>query len=371
MYCLLDEVLPGMRSCRGTSLWLLPLPALRLGSLRMTLPILDVRSRGVEYLERPVSGVLNPPEATGMGFWSLNPYVGCEFGCAYCYARFAHRYGVERADAAGVLPGDTRSRIGRLPHPWEAFERAIFVKRRSDFESALMRDLRRVLRRTSSGTQHIAIGTATDAYQPAERRFGLTRRALELLLTARGLRISIVTKSPLVTRDADILRVLNERNEVAVHLSLITLDAALIRTLEPRSPLPHARLRAVRRLADAGVPVGIFCAPVLPGLTDDVPTLRSLFRAARQVGASFAPGCALRLYDEAKPPLVAALEQRHPEVAAVYRDRYARAREAPGRYRDGLSRRMRRLRNEAGLKPAAFNDFADITDVQLAFSLPR
>jgi len=343
------------------------LPALRVGGLRLTLPILGVRRAGVEYLERPVTSMLNPPEATGMGFWSLNPYVGCEFGCAYCYARFAHRYGVERAEAAGRLPAETRSRMQELPHPWEAFERAIFVKRQEDFESALLRDLRRVLHRTSSGAQHIAIGTATDPYQPAERRFGLTRRALELLLTVRGLRISIVTKSPLVTRDADLLRALHERNEVAVHLSMITLDAEVIRMLEPRSPLPHTRLRAVRRLADAGVSVGIFCAPILPGLTDGLSDLRALLRAARDAGASFAPGCALRLYGEAKAPLAVALERRHPAVAALYRERYARAREAPARYREALSRRLRRLRDEVGLRAAAFSDLAEIGDTQLAF----
>jgi DNA repair photolyase len=346
---------------------MLPLRALRVGSLRLTLPVIGLERGGVEYLERPVAGVLNPPEATGMGFWSLNPYVGCEFGCAYCYARFAHRYGVERADARGMLPAATRERIDRFGRGWEAFERAIFVKRRADFESALVRDLRRVLRRTSSGAQHIAIGTATDAYQPAERQFGLTRRALELLLTARGLRISIVTKSPLVTRDAELLRAVHERNDVAVHLSMISLDADLIRMLEPRSPLPHARLRAVRRLADAGVPVGIFCAPILPGLTDAVADLRALLYAARDAGASFAPGCALRLYGEAKPPLAAALEARYPKVAASYRERYTRAREAPVRYREALSRRMRRLRDEVGLRPAAFSDLAEAPDMQLAF----
>jgi DNA repair photolyase len=338
---------------------------MRVGGLRLMLPVVGVRRGGVEYLERPVAGVLNPPEVTGMGFWSLNPYVGCEFGCAYCYARFAHRYGVERADASGVLPPATRARIGSLDRAWEAFERTIFVKRRADFEAALLRDLRRVLRRTSSGAQHIAIGTATDAYQPAERQFGLTRRALELLLGARGVRISIVTKSPLVTRDAELLRALHERNEVAVHLSLITLDATLIRVLEPRSPLPHARLRAMRRLADAGVPVGIFCAPVLPGLTDGVHDLRALLRAAREAGASFAPGCALRLHEHTKPPLAAALEEHYPRVAASYRARYARAREAPARYREALSRRMRRLRAEAGLQPAAFSDAAGHGDGQL------
>jgi len=330
-----------------------------MGRLRVTLPVLGVQQRGVEFLERPTTAVLNPPESTGMGFWSLNPYVGCEFGCAYCYARFAHRYGVQRAEAGGVLPLETRARLQELDRDWRAFERAIFVKRQADFEAGLLRDLRRVLRRTSSGIQHVAIGTATDAYQPAERRFGLTRRALELLLTVRGVRISIVTKSPLVARDAALLRSLNERNDVAVHLSMITTDPGVIRLVEPRSPLPHARLRAVRRLADAGVPVGIFCAPVLPGLTDDVTTLRTLFQVARAAGAAFAPGCALRLSADTQAPLVETLARTHPTLATLYRERYARAREAPARYRQALSKRMRRLRNEAGLRPAAFAEERD------------
>jgi len=330
----------------------------------MTLPILDVRKRGVEFLERPVRSVLNPPESTRMGFWSLNPYLGCEFGCSYCYARFAHDFGLERDAARGAIPADTRARLQALAHPWESFERAIFVKRRADFEAALGRDLRRLARRTD-GVPHLAIGTATDPYQPAERHYRLTHRALEMLLRVPRLRLSIVTKSPLVTRDAELLRALAERHAVAVHLSIITLDARVIRTVEPRSPLPHTRLRAVRRLADAGVPVGIFCAPVLPGITDDVATLRALFRAAADAGAAFAPGCALRVYGGARAPLLHALEQSLPRIAETYRRRYERAREAPDDYRRALAQRMRRLRAEAGLRPAGFDDEPAVGKAQM------
>lgn len=345
------------------------LPALRVGCLRMTLPVVGVERRGVEFLERPVRAALNPPESTGMGFWSLNPYVGCEFGCSYCYARFAHRYGVERAAAAGTLTEATRARLARLEHPWLAFERAIFVKRAAELTTALRADLGRVVRRRSGGggVQTIAIGTSTDPYQPAERTFRLTRRALELMLEVRGVRISLVTKSPLVTRDAELLRAIAERNEVAVHLSLISTDRRLIRAVEPRTPLPHARLRAVRRLADAGVPVGIFCAPVLPGITDDVRGLRELFRAARDAGATFAPGCAVRIYGGAREPLVQALERSFPALVKRYEQRFRRAREAPEAYRAGLSRRMRRLRREFGLKAAPFGPDDGPAAEQLAF----
>jgi len=348
--------MPGVRRRKRPGVRLLLLSALWLGGVRVTLPVLEVARRGVEFIERPVTTALNPPEATGMGFWSLNPYVGCEFGCAYCYARFAHRYGVERAEAGGVLPPSTRDRLARLEHPWQSFERAIFVKRAADFVAALRTDLARVLRRGTSGVQTIAIGTSTDPYQPAERTYRLTRRALELLLSARGLRISLVTKSPLVTRDAELLRALAERNEVAVHLSLISTDPRIIRAVEPRTPLPHARLRAVRRLADAGVPVGIFCAPVLPGITDSVTVLRAVLRAARDAGASFAPGCAVRIYGGAREPLAHALARQFPDVARRYAQRFQRARDAPEAYRAGLSRRLRRLRREVGLKPSPFDD---------------
>ena len=354
-----------MRSQKRPGFRLLPLPQMRVGGLRMNLPVLDVRARGTEFVERPVHSLLNPPESTGLGFWSLNPYVGCEFGCAYCYARFAHEFGVQRAVAKGVLPAETRDRLAAVAHPWETFERVIFVKR--DLEAALARDLRRVARR-KDGAQTIALGTATDPYQPAERRFRLTRRTLEILSELPQLprlRISLVTKSPLVTSDTELLRRLAGRHALAVHLSIITTDPHVIRLVEPRSPLPHARLRAVRRLADAGVPVGIFCAPVLPGVTDDIATLRALFRAARDAGAQFAPGCALRVYGGARAPLLHALERSLPEVAARYRRRYDRVREAPAAYRKALAKRMRRLRAEMDLRAAAWDDPAPAGDAQM------
>src|SRR5207253_590837 len=165
-------------------------------------------------------------------FWSLNPYVGCEFGCSYCYARYAHRYVVERARDAGKL-SDSEFQDFRGPHGWEAFERRIFVK--EGLLAALERDLQRYFRSARPpdgspsplGTAPLVIGTATDPYQPAERRFRLTRRVLERLARCEGLNAGLITKSPLVARDRDVLRRLQDANDLEVYVSLISVDAGL------------------------------------------------------------------------------------------------------------------------------------------------
>jgi DNA repair photolyase len=167
--------------------------------------LLDRRERGTEFIELPVRSVLNTPVTTHMGFWSINPYVGCEFGCTYCYARDTHRWVEERAG------GPTDGPSARLP-PWEAFERRILVK------TGVAEVLARTLDPARLGHQSLVIGTATDCYQPAERRFRLTRKILEVLLRYRGLSISIITKSPLVTRDLDVLQQLTERHDLSVDI---------------------------------------------------------------------------------------------------------------------------------------------------------
>jgi DNA repair photolyase len=355
------------------------LSALRVGSVRLTLVSLDVRRRGTEFVEVPVRSALNPPESTGMPFWSLNPYVGCEFGCAYCYARFAHDYRIERSVAAGQLPASTKARLSTLERPWLAFEHAILVKRRREFVAALARDLERVRRRAVQAPQSIAIGTATDPYQPAERSFGLTRAALEHLVQwsdpRRGrvpprLQLSVVTKSGLVTRDADLLRALTRRHHVGVYLSVITLDARIIRLVEPRSPLPRVRIRAMRRLATAGVPVGVFCAPVLPGLTDDLASLRRLLQTAKAAGARFAAGAAVRISRGTWAPLAHALARSRPALLTAYRRRYASGAYAPARYRDALERRFEKLRAEMGLERSPFPDAEMPNAVQLSLWEP-
>ena len=220
--------------------------------------------------------------------YTLNPYRGCEFGCGYCYARYTHEY----------LERDGRS----------AWDREILVKTR------LVEALRAELRPGRFGGGEIAIGTATDPYQPAERRYGITRAALEELARHQGLSVSITTKSPLVVRDLDLLRALGERGELTVNLSLISLDRRLLRRLEPRAPTPESRLRAMERLAANGVRVGLFLMPILPDLVDDGEALEALVARAAEAGAAFVVPDTLFLRSSARRTFLPIVEREFPGV---------------------------------------------------------
>jgi DNA repair photolyase len=307
--------------------------------------VLDQRLRGTQFLALAPRSVLNAPEQTGTGWWSLNPYVGCEFGCTYCYARYAHRYVVERARDQGRLSAAEFQDL-RGPQGWEAFERRVFVK--ETLAQVLDRDLARFFRRRKGETP-IVLGTATDPYQPAERRFRLTRTALEHLARYEGLSIGIITKSPLVTRDLDVLTRIAARSDVEICVSLITTDAKLLRAVEPRSPLPAVRLAALRKLVGAGLNAGLIVAPVLPGLTDDVARLTALVRAAKDAGARFLYAGPLRLYAGVRECFLPVLEARFPELAERYRRAYARSHSAPAAYAKALRRRIERLEQMFGL----------------------
>lgn len=302
------------------------------------LPVLDERLRGTKFVQITPRTALNSPPQTGVDFWSLNPYVGCEFGCSYCYARYTHRYVVERAHDAGRLSG---AEFGD-------FERHIFVKQ--DLPGALERDLLRYFRSAASlvTTAPIVIGTATDPYQPGERRFRVTRRVLERLARCEGLNIGIITKSPLVARDIDVLLRIAERNDLQVHVSLTTVDVGIIRRLEARSPMPAARLRALHKLTSAGIDAGLIVAPVLPGITDDVPHLEALFQAAREAGARFIHAGPLRLYAAVRDRFLPVVDTHFPELSERYRRAYARASDAPRPYAAALARRIRRLQRRFG-----------------------
>jgi DNA repair photolyase len=327
------------RSVRNHQLPLLPAVG---PSGRPAVVVLDERLRGTRFVALKPQRVLNPPSATGMDYWSLNPYVGCEFGCSYCYARYAHRYVVERAHDAGKL-SDTEFTDYRGAHGWEAFEKRIFVK--EQVVGALDADLKRV-----PLGDCIVIGTATDPYQPAERRFKRTRAVLQRLTRCEGLSFGIITKSPLIARDRDLLVRLQERNEVQIHISLITADPVIARKLEARSPVPAARLRALRKLVDAGVHAGLIIAPVLPGITDDVPHLDELFAAAKQAGARFIHAGALRLYAAVRDRFLPVLGEHFPDLVPRYRRAYARQAGAPREYAKALSRRLEKLRRKHGFK---------------------
>lgn len=294
--------------------------------------------KDIRYYASVPRSVLNSPTATGMGFWSINPYVGCAFGCAYCYARYAHRYAAERLNTAAAESGDTALPVDELP-PWLAFERRIMVKR----EAPLL--VRRALARPAihSALQHesVVIGTATDPYQPAERRFRITRGILEVLAEQRGLSVTIITKSPLVTRDIDVLMRLRERSHrVSVHVSLITVDRELARRLEPRAPTPEARLRGIARLRASDIEVGVNCMPVLPGITDATEQIEALVGRIAESRASYVGACALRLQSAARARYLPFIESEFPALADRYRRAYARSDQVGEAYRARLRERF-------------------------------
>lgn len=345
--------MPRVRGESPQSLRLRALPGMWVGKVRLggqVLPVLDQRLRGARFLSHPVRSVLNSPESTGIGCWSLNPYVGCEFGCTYCYARFAHRYVVERARDTGWITPDEFTEL-RGERGFEGFEHQIFVKEREAVLEALGRDLVRVAARHRRGEgAPVLIGTATDPYQPAERRFGITRAVLQRLAQAPPLEVGLITKSPLVTRDLSLLASLSARHRVTVHISLISTNRRLIRAFEARSPMPHARLRAVRKLVDSGVNAGLLVAPILPGITDQVAHLRRLLVAARRHRAGFAHPSPLRMYHAVRPVFMPALERHFPALVSRYEAAYRRAEDAPEAYARALSARFKRLAREVGLR---------------------
>lgn len=218
---------------------------------------------------------------------SLNPYQGCEHGCIYCYARPTHAY-------LGLSPGLD-------------FEQRIFAK----VNAAEL--LRGELARAGYVPQPIAIGANTDPYQPAERRLRITRAVLEVLLQAR-LPFTVTTKSALVMRDAQLFAQAAARGAVRVFVSLPTLDPALARILEPRACSPARRLQAMRALAGAGVPVGVFVSPLIPAVTDR--HLEQVLEAARLAGASSASAILLRLPGEVQPLFEQWLQEHFPARAA-------------------------------------------------------
>jgi DNA repair photolyase len=309
-----------------------------------SLPVLDHRDRGTDFVSLPVRSVLNPPESTGMPFWSINPYVGCEFGCSYCYARDTHRWVTERSEKSEGSERSVKSEAHSDSS--DLFEHRIYVKKDITTVLAKTLDPARV------GTTPIVIGTATDPYQPAERRFLVTRRILETFRGFKGLTICITTKSSLVARDVGLLAELAKKHDVSVNLSLATVDPVLLRQLEPRTPLPHARLRALKRLTSAGIEAGVLIAPILPGLTDGWTSLANLMEAAKEAGARFAIGHALLLGSAARARFLPLLERDFPKLAPRYHQHFGSRKQTRQEYQKALKRRLRLLQEVYGFKGA-------------------
>jgi DNA repair photolyase len=325
---------------------------------RRPLPVLG-EQKDIRYFATTPSSVINAPAATGMDFWSINPYVGCAFGCAYCYARYAHRYAAERLAVKTTEPDDPGAGAEELP-PWLAFERRIMVKQ--DVARLVRQALQR--RSTLAGLREdgVVIGTATDPYQPAERRYRVTRSVLEVLAEYDGLRVTIITKSPLVTRDIDLLISIARRSRLSVHVSLISVDRELARRLEPRAPTPEARLRGIARLRASGIEVGVNVMPVLPGITDGPEAVDALVRAVKAAGASYVGACALRLQRTARDRYLPFIDAEFPELSARYRNTYARGYQVGARYRDGLRKQFARICARHGVAFGRYYETAEGPD---------
>jgi DNA repair photolyase len=325
---------------------------------RRVVPVVG-EQKDIRYFAASPRSVLNNPAATGMGFWSINPYVGCAFGCAYCYARYAHRYTTERLADAARLDGGDALPTDNLP-PWLAFERRIMVKREAP--ALVRRALGRPVVLNALHRERVVIGTATDPYQPAERRFRVTRGILEVLAEQRDIGVTIISKSPLVTRDIDVLQRINERSRLSVHISLITVDRELARTLEPRAPTPEARLRGIARLRANGIETGVNVMPVLPGITDSPDMVEELVIAVKQAGASYIAATSLRLQASARDRYLPFIAANFPELATRYQRAYATSYQVNEKYREGLKDRFTQVCAKHGVPFGRFNRPEDDDD---------
>src|SRR3954451_18901332 len=249
----------------------------------------------VEYREEPCRSALN--RVKGMMFeWSLNPYMGCAHRCTFCYVRAFER----RADR----PSDDR------------YGRSIRVK------VNVADVLRRELARPSWQGETVAIGAATDPYQPAEGRYKLTRACLEALRDASN-PLSLITRSPMIVRDLDVLVEAAKRAQVGVVFSVPTLDQEVWRRTEPGTPPPQRRLDAVKRLVDAGIRAGVGMAPILPGISDRPEQLEAVVRAAREAGATSIWANLLYLRPGTREHFLSHLAEDWPEQVPLYDELYS------------------------------------------------
>jgi len=281
----------------------------------------------VEYFTLPARSLLNHCVSNRrLPFsWTINPYRGCEFACKYCYARYTHEF-MEMRDGA-------------------EFEQKIYVKQHT--AGLLRRDLHRV-----KPGEGIALGTATDPYQPAERRYEITRGILEEFAHHRGLELGIVTKSNLVVRDLDLLREIARNNTLSIHITVTTMNVELARILEPRAPRPDLRIDAVRQLGEAGINVGVSASPVLPGITDSPADLEAVVRAAAEAGAHHIFAGPLFLKPCSAAIFLPFLEQQFPHLVGNYRQRYQDRAFLPPPYGKRIAQLIARLREKYDIKRA-------------------
>jgi DNA repair photolyase len=277
----------------------------------------------VEYLTLENRSLLTRCNSPRMPFaWMINPYRGCEFACKYCYARYTHEF-MEMRDGLD-------------------FERRIYVKQHSAWL------LRQELKQVRAG-QSIAIGTATDPYQPAERKFGITRAIMEEFSRHEGLSLGLVTKSDLILRDLDLLRAISAGNRLTIHITVTTTDIRLARILEPRAPRPDLRFRAVEQLAAAGIRTSVNCAPVLPGITDSPKELESVVRASAAANACAVAAIPLFLKPCSEKIFMPFLQENFPHLVPLYKARYAERAFLPVEYKKRISALVQKFCRQYGI----------------------
>lgn len=286
-------------------------------------PTLEAK-KTVEYLELETRNFIGRASGLQQYFtWTINPYRGCEFGCKYCYARYVHEF-MELRDP-------------------ELFEQRIYAKRFSP--QAFRVELRKVKKGES-----LWMGTATDPYQPAERRYGISRMILQAIAVERYLEFGITTKSDLVSRDLDLLKQISEKNKVRVHMSITTLDEPLARSIEPRAPRPALRLGAVKKLTNAGVPVTVLAHPIMPLINDSEESLDRVCGAAAANGASNFSAAPLFLKPCSQKVFFPFLEQHFPHLVRRYRERYEKNAYLQGHYPEMLKERVARIKSRHAMK---------------------
>jgi DNA repair photolyase len=286
-----------------------------------------------EYFLLPVKSILNRCDSSRVPFeWTINPYRGCEFACKYCYARYTHEY---------------------MELDGSEFETKIYVKK--DAAPLLAHDISRKYSYASerSGGEkpdHIAIGTATDPYQPAEREHGVTRACLEELAKREGLSISIITKSNQIVRDIDVLTKIAARSSLQIDITVTTMRARLARLLEPRAPRPDLRLAAVKELHEGGLAVGVSASPLVPGITDGEGELEAVAAAAKEAGAQWFFSGVLFLMPSSAKQFLPFVREKFPRLAKQYEQWYAKNGYAPEVYRRKASERVVRIREKYGFR---------------------
>lgn len=273
-----------------------------------------------EYREIETRSILSKTTSRrGLPFThAINPYRGCEFACRYCYARYTHEF------------------LERSP---EEFERKIYLKQHADWL------LRQELSRLKPGTE-IALGTATDPYQPIERRQRITRSILEVFARTQGFSLGIVSKSTLIARDVDLLREVATRHRLTIHLTITTMDADLARILEPRAPRPDLRMQTLAPLRQAGLRAGVLCSPLMPGITDARSSIAAVAKAASEVGASFFAAGALFLKPCSLPTFFDFLREHFPALLPAYERRYRESAFVSPEYRKRIAAVVDSVRSE-------------------------